>query len=101
MKPRIAITVGDFNGIGPEVVLRSIRTKAVRACCAPVLVGPESVFRYYADLFGIPFAVSPLHSRHAAAQAPVLIASSDIAAARIAPGVLARGAGQAAVAAVM
>jgi 4-hydroxythreonine-4-phosphate dehydrogenase len=100
MKPRIAITVGDFNGIGPEIVLRSISTKAVRACCVPVLVGPENVFRYYADLFHIPFAVSPLHTRPAAAHASVLVASSHVSAAGIAPGTLSRLAGQTAAAAI-
>lgn len=46
-KPAIAITVGDPNGIGPEVVLKSIRNPAVRNICTPILVGPASVFMYY------------------------------------------------------
>lgn len=46
-KPAIAITVGDPNGIGPEVVLKSIRNPAIRKICTPILVGPASVFMYY------------------------------------------------------
>jgi 4-hydroxythreonine-4-phosphate dehydrogenase len=40
----IALTVGDGNGIGPEVVLKSIARRSVRAICHPVLVGPEELF---------------------------------------------------------
>ncbi len=47
-KPIIAITVGDYNGIGPEIVLKSILNREVRRCCSPILVGPMSVFEYYA-----------------------------------------------------
>lgn len=46
-KPAIAITVGDPNGIGPEVVLRSITHPSVRRKCTPILVGPAEVFRHY------------------------------------------------------
>lgn len=45
--PTIAITVGDYNGIGPEVALKSIVRSDVQRICTPVLVGPEDVFRYY------------------------------------------------------
>jgi len=44
MKPVIAITVGDYNGIGPEVSLKAIATPLVRRICTPVLVGPPAVF---------------------------------------------------------
>ncbi len=50
MKPTIAITVGDINGIGPEVALRAIADAAVRRVCHPVLVGPLAVFRHVLPL---------------------------------------------------
>ncbi len=53
MKPVIAITMGDFNGIGPEVVLKSLRSPAVQRICSPVLVGSTGVFEYYARKLGI------------------------------------------------
>ncbi len=49
MKPFIAITMGDYNGIGPEIVLKSIITPAVRRACIPVLIGSLDVFEYYAQ----------------------------------------------------
>ena len=46
MKPRIAITVGDPAGIGPEIARKAAADDRVRAVCEPVLYGPpsESIF---------------------------------------------------------
>ena len=38
MKPTIAITIGDFNGIGPEVAVKSINKKEILAFCNPILI---------------------------------------------------------------
>ena len=40
MKPRIAITVGDPAGIGPEIAARAAADRRVLAACEPVLYGP-------------------------------------------------------------
>ena len=40
-RARLAITLGDPRGIGPEIVARALDDPAVRAACVPVLVGPE------------------------------------------------------------
>jgi 4-hydroxythreonine-4-phosphate dehydrogenase len=59
-KPVVAITVGDFNGVGPEVVLKSLRSSAVRKVCHPFLIGPREVFEYYSRRLRIPFPAVPL-----------------------------------------
>lgn len=46
MKPTIAITAGDFNGIGPEIALKAAQHSSVRKMCSPVLVGPLDVFEH-------------------------------------------------------
>lgn len=46
MKPIIAITIGDFNGIGPEVALKAAAQAGIRKLCTPLLVGPLSVFEH-------------------------------------------------------
>jgi 4-hydroxythreonine-4-phosphate dehydrogenase len=51
MKPFIAITIGDFNGIGPEVVLRSISEPDINAICRPLLVGPFDIWQEAANMF--------------------------------------------------
>jgi 4-hydroxythreonine-4-phosphate dehydrogenase len=42
MKPRIAITVGDPAGIGPEIARKAADDPQVRDICEPVLYGPPA-----------------------------------------------------------
>jgi 4-hydroxythreonine-4-phosphate dehydrogenase len=37
--PRLAITLGDPAGIGPEIVLKAVADNSLRKICAPVIVG--------------------------------------------------------------
>jgi 4-hydroxythreonine-4-phosphate dehydrogenase len=46
LKPIIAITIGDFNGIGPEVALKSAANAGIRKLCTPLLIGPLNVFEH-------------------------------------------------------
>lgn len=50
MKPVIGITMGDFNGIGPEIALKAIKSPSIRKICVPVLIGSTNVFEHYAKL---------------------------------------------------
>ena len=40
MKPRIAITSGDPNGIGPEIARKAADDSRVRKVCEPIVYGP-------------------------------------------------------------
>ena len=51
--PRIAITLGDPAGIGPEVALKAILDPAVRAVCRPVLFGDPGVLELHARACGL------------------------------------------------
>jgi 4-hydroxythreonine-4-phosphate dehydrogenase len=42
MKPRIALTVGDPAGIGPEIAQKAADDPRVRAACDPILYGPPA-----------------------------------------------------------
>ena len=42
MRPRVAITVGDPAGIGPEVAARAAADPRVLDACEPVLYGPPA-----------------------------------------------------------
>ena len=46
MKPRIAITVGDPAGIGPEIAAKAAADERVRAVCEPILYGPPADQRF-------------------------------------------------------
>jgi 4-hydroxythreonine-4-phosphate dehydrogenase len=39
-RARLAVTLGDPRGIGPEVVRKALQDPTVRAACEPVVVGP-------------------------------------------------------------
>jgi len=49
VKPTIAITIGDFNGIGPEIALKAATQLSVRKLCIPLLVGPKNVFEHVSE----------------------------------------------------
>jgi 4-hydroxythreonine-4-phosphate dehydrogenase len=42
VKPRIAITVGDPSGIGPEIAARAAADASILDVCVPVLYGPAA-----------------------------------------------------------
>ena len=49
---RVAITLGDPNGIGPEVVLKSLHDPSLMPSMTPVLIGSAHVLRVHADVLG-------------------------------------------------
>jgi 4-hydroxythreonine-4-phosphate dehydrogenase len=49
-KPRIGITLGDFNGIGPEVVIKALADNRLLNLVVPVVYGSTRVLSYYRKL---------------------------------------------------
>lgn len=49
MKPLIAVTLGDFNGIGPEIALKAAAHATTRRLCTPLLIGPFNIFEHVRD----------------------------------------------------
>ncbi|HZT61163.1 MAG TPA: 4-hydroxythreonine-4-phosphate dehydrogenase PdxA [Pyrinomonadaceae bacterium] len=47
-RPRVAVTMGDPAGIGPEVVLKAVAEPEVLAACAPVIVGDAQLLAHTA-----------------------------------------------------
>ena len=46
MKPRIALTVGDPAGIGPEIARKAAADPRVLDVCVPLLYGPPEGHRF-------------------------------------------------------
>jgi 4-hydroxythreonine-4-phosphate dehydrogenase len=46
-KPRIGITLGDLNGIGPEVVIKALADNRILNMVTPVLYGSAKVISFY------------------------------------------------------
>lgn len=42
-RPVIAITIGDINGIGPEIILKALSQEKLRTQCRPIILGPRTV----------------------------------------------------------
>ncbi len=48
---RIGITIGDPNGLGPELIVRFFKSHQIDSTV--IIIGPESILNFYADLFKI------------------------------------------------
>ena len=93
---RIAISIGDPNGIGPEIALKAAALCAADGPIRPVLVGDAKVLHFYGKLLAINRKLAPLDSA-----APNEIAFVDVqvlADADFEPGAIKAGAGKATIA---
>ncbi len=52
-KPIIGITLGDFNGVGPEVILKTVADNRITKICTPVIYGSNKLLSKYKKLLGI------------------------------------------------
>ncbi len=57
MLPKIAITVGDINGIGPEVAIKSMIKKSVTSKCQVFLLAPVEIVKLYSELLNVKFHI--------------------------------------------
>jgi 4-hydroxythreonine-4-phosphate dehydrogenase len=46
-KPIIAFTVGDINGVGPELIMKAFSNKKLLSMCTPVIYGSGRLFAFY------------------------------------------------------
>jgi 4-hydroxythreonine-4-phosphate dehydrogenase len=58
-RPRLALTMGDVAGIGPEIIARAVSEGALAAVCRPIVVGHPELLHRAAQLIGceLDFAV--------------------------------------------
>ena len=59
-KPIIAVTMGDPGGIGPEIILKTIREIKFDGSFYFLLIGSQAVFQFASERFGIPFRFNPI-----------------------------------------
>jgi 4-hydroxythreonine-4-phosphate dehydrogenase len=52
-RPRLAVTLGDPRGIGPEIVTRALADQRVRASCVPFVIGPSGTLAQADEALGI------------------------------------------------
>ena len=65
-KVRVGISIGDINGIGPEVIIRTLSHPQIMELCTPVIYGSAKVIAYHknvANLNSFNFSSQPSAER--------------------------------------
>lgn len=44
---RVGISIGDVNGIGPEVIMKALKDNRILLDCTPIIYGSNKVFAHY------------------------------------------------------
>lgn len=47
---QIGITMGDINGIGPEVIIKTLRHPSILDMCIPIVYGSGKIMSYYKNI---------------------------------------------------
>lgn len=50
-KVKVGISIGDFNGIGPEIIMKSLKDKAITDFFTPIIFGSGKLFTYQKNIF--------------------------------------------------
>ncbi len=61
-KPRIGITVGDINGVGLEVILKSLSHESITQVCTPLIYGSSKVVSYHKNIVDAAFQFTSVNS---------------------------------------
>ena len=62
MKPRLAITMGDPAGIGPEIIVKALNNKETYEKCRPLVTGDASVMEWAVRQLGTEQKINIIHS---------------------------------------
>ena len=85
--PRIAVTMGDPAGIGPEICLRLLNDAALAKVCTPIVFGDAGVLQHVAGNLKLPFS-APIVPHPRVAEAPSVFDLHAVEAATVVPGVV-------------
>lgn len=99
-RPKVALTMGDAAGIGPEVIARAWTDPELHALCRPSVIGSPEVLRRAVKLVGSALEIQEIETPEAAESSPMVIpciepkGAADVA--KVAPGQVDARAGRAA-----
>lgn len=95
-KPRIGITLGDLNGVGPEVIIKALSDSRIAAMATPVIYGSSRVIAFYKKLYNIEeFNYSQVKTKGQFAQKSINVVNVWEDAIEITPGKASKEAGRA------
>ncbi len=100
-RPRIAVTMGDPAGIGPEVVLWLLKHPEIEQECVPIVFGDASVLRRVSSPAGVPFNATVISKTdwakgHASISQATVLDLGCIDASQVIPGKVSAACGEAA-----
>lgn len=78
-RPRIAITMGDATGIGPEITVKSLADPQATAWCVPLVLGDARVLERAMDATGVRLPLRAIRSPADAQGTPGVIEVIDYA----------------------
>ena len=52
-KVRVGISIGDINGIGMEVIIKTFIDKRMQELCTPIIFGSSKVASFHRKVMGI------------------------------------------------
>ena len=79
-RPRIAITMGDAAGVGPEVIMKALAHAEVYAMCRPLVVGDARRLERAGGIVGAQLQVRPIAAPPEARYEPGTVDCIDLAA---------------------
>ena len=50
-KIKVGISIGDYNGIGPEIIMKSLKDKSITDFFTPIIFGSGKLFTYQKNVF--------------------------------------------------
>lgn len=98
---RLAISMGDYNGIGPEIILKTFSESNLSESIIPVVFGSEKVLRFYRNQSDLDIKLRRINTPDLAEPMALnVIDVTDDSQISIEPGTITRKAGATAVAAI-
>ena len=61
-KLKVGISIGDMNGIGPEVVLKTFNDKRIFEFCIPIVYCSSKNLRFFMSHFGFDIKINVINS---------------------------------------
>ena len=52
-KIKVGVSIGDINGIGMEVILKTFKDKRMQELCTPIIFGSSKVASFHRKALGI------------------------------------------------
>lgn len=99
MIPRLAITMGDTNGVGPELLAKALSQGDLLTQCVPVIYGDRAILERAAELCRCPLSIHALsHAQEDVPAGSVGLLDAGVRAPEYRPGTLNAEAGRCAVA---